>query len=180
MVGLGFVDSLQRGYNDCIVYVFFLREHNPVADKIVDIYLDVCALNRPFDDQHQMRIRLETDAVLLILANVRTQALRLCISPVHHAEIAAAPDPARKRSVQVLLDELGMQVIVERNVARRRSQELYAQGMGVADAAHVAYAEATGCDFITVDDRLLRQCRRIGVQIWFGTPIAFCDKETLR
>ncbi len=31
------------------------------------IYLDVCCLNRPFDDQRQDRIRLEADAVLLIL-----------------------------------------------------------------------------------------------------------------
>ena len=27
------------------------------------IYLDVCALNRPLDDQNQMRIRLEADYV---------------------------------------------------------------------------------------------------------------------
>lgn len=31
------------------------------------IYLDVCCLNRPFDDQTQERIRLEAEAVLLIL-----------------------------------------------------------------------------------------------------------------
>ena len=29
------------------------------------IYLDVCCLNRPFDDQTQERIRLESEAVLL-------------------------------------------------------------------------------------------------------------------
>ena len=32
------------------------------------VYLDVCALCRPFDDQAHMRIRLETEAVQLILA----------------------------------------------------------------------------------------------------------------
>ena len=31
------------------------------------IYLDVSCLNRPFDDQTQARIRLEAEAVLLIL-----------------------------------------------------------------------------------------------------------------
>ena len=31
------------------------------------IYLDVSCLNRPFDDQAQVRIRLEAEAVLLIL-----------------------------------------------------------------------------------------------------------------
>jgi hypothetical protein len=31
------------------------------------IYLDICYLNRPFDDQRQDRIRLESEAVPLIL-----------------------------------------------------------------------------------------------------------------
>jgi len=30
------------------------------------VYLDVCALSRPFDDQAFLRIRLETEAVNLI------------------------------------------------------------------------------------------------------------------
>ena len=31
------------------------------------LYLDVCTLGRPFDDQNMMRIRLETDSYHLIL-----------------------------------------------------------------------------------------------------------------
>ena len=38
------------------------------AKKPKLVYLDVCALNRPLDDQSQMRIRLEADAVSLILS----------------------------------------------------------------------------------------------------------------
>lgn len=30
-------------------------------------YLDVCCLNRPFDDQTQLRIKLETQAILEIV-----------------------------------------------------------------------------------------------------------------
>lgn len=33
------------------------------------IYIDVCALSRPFDDQSFLRIRLETEALNLILSN---------------------------------------------------------------------------------------------------------------
>lgn len=35
------------------------------------LYLDVCALSRPFDEQDYLRIRLETEAVNLILSNIR-------------------------------------------------------------------------------------------------------------
>lgn len=52
--------------------------------------------------------------------------------------------------------------------------------MGIADATHVAFAEAAESDFVTVDDRLLRQCRRIGVRTWYGTPMAYAEKEELR
>jgi hypothetical protein len=43
------------------------------------VYLDVCALSRPFDDQSQMRIRLETDAVQLILSHIRSGSLTLIV-----------------------------------------------------------------------------------------------------
>ncbi|WP_373529089.1 hypothetical protein [Nostoc sp.] len=41
------------------------------------IYLDVCCLNRPFDDQTQERIFLEAEAVLRILAIVQMGDWRL-------------------------------------------------------------------------------------------------------
>jgi len=37
------------------------------------LYLDVCTLCRPFDDQNMMRIRLETDAFYLILRNIQNK-----------------------------------------------------------------------------------------------------------
>jgi hypothetical protein len=56
------------------------------------IYLDVSALSRPFDDQDFMRIRLETEAVNLILSKVREGGLRLLVSSVHWKEIDAIQD----------------------------------------------------------------------------------------
>jgi len=56
------------------------------------VYLDVSALCRPFDDQTQMRIRLETDAVQLIFSHMRSGSLVMVASPVHDVEIGAIPD----------------------------------------------------------------------------------------
>ncbi|OQW87384.1 MAG: hypothetical protein BWK78_09065 [Thiotrichaceae bacterium IS1] len=56
------------------------------------IYLDVCALCRPFDDQRQIRIALKTQAVHLILSQVRQQRFELLLSPAHEAEILAIRD----------------------------------------------------------------------------------------
>jgi len=34
------------------------------------LYFDVCTLCRPFDDQQQLQIRMETDALYLIVRQV--------------------------------------------------------------------------------------------------------------
>lgn len=151
-----------------------------MANSIPSVYLDVCALNRPFDDQSQIRIQLETAAIHLILANVRSRALQLLVSPVHQIEVDAIPDITRRTSLQTLIRETGIQIHTEAPVARKRAIQLHRQGMGIADAAHIAYCESSGADFVTVDDRLLRQCRRIGISVWAGTPSGFCEKESLR
>lgn len=144
------------------------------------IYLDVCALNRPLDDQNQMRIRLEADAVSLILSHVRAHTVQMVVSPVHFSEASANPDLAKREHVQILLKEIGGEVTVDMSQARSRAEQLHELGLGVADAAHVAFAELANCDFVTVDDRLLRQLRRVGATVWFGAPTAYCDKEDLR
>jgi len=43
----------------------------------MNIYLDNCCFNRPFDDQSFIRIKLETDAKLHIQGKVRTHELEL-------------------------------------------------------------------------------------------------------
>jgi predicted nucleic acid-binding protein len=151
-----------------------------VSTKTRRVYLDVCALCRPFDDQNQMRIRLETDAVLLILSHVRSHTLTLIVSAAHHVEITAIEDLAERAHLQLLLQESGTSIPFDLARARQRAEQLVQSGLGLADAAHLALAEQAGSDFVTCDDHLLRQCRRIRPDIWCGTPIAYCEKEDLR
>jgi predicted nucleic acid-binding protein len=144
------------------------------------VYLDVCALCRPFDDQQQVRIRFETAAVELILAHIRQTGLQLVVSPAHHVEIDAIADREEGKQLTLLLKQLGTRFDFELPAARQRAEQLAQQGLGVADAAHLAFAEQAQADFVTVDDRLLKQCRRIKPTVWYGSPPAYCDKENLR
>ncbi len=41
------------------------------------VYLDNCTFNRPFDDQTQIRISLETEAKLYIQERIRDRTLEL-------------------------------------------------------------------------------------------------------
>lgn len=105
------------------------------------VYLDVCALCRPFDDQSQTRIRLETEAVQLILSHVRAGNLSLIVSPVHDTEITAIGDLAERIYLQVMLQRIGHRVPLDLSQARQRAEALVQQGLGPADAAHLACAE---------------------------------------
>jgi predicted nucleic acid-binding protein len=82
--------------------------------------------------------------------------------------------------VESLLAEIGTAADLDLGQAQRRAVSLLNQGLKPADAAHAALAEEAGCDFITVDDRLLRQLQRAALTVWFGNPVAYCDKEGLK
>ena len=45
--------------------------------KKVRLYLDNCTFNRPFDDQHQLKIKLETEAKLFIQQGIITGTYEL-------------------------------------------------------------------------------------------------------
>lgn len=59
------------------------------------IYLDVCCLNRPFDDSSQDRIRLEAKAVLSIYRKCRLTEWTLLNSEVIESELRQTPDIQR-------------------------------------------------------------------------------------
>ena len=82
--------------------------------------------------------------------------------------------------MQERLQALGESVTVDLAAARNRAEELYDLKFGVADAAHVAFAEQCGAEFISYDDSLLKKCLRHNIKVWCGTSVAFCEKEGLR
>ena len=108
------------------------------------IYLDVCVLSRPFDDQSLLRIRLETEAANLILSKVKNEEYRLVVSPIHWEEIKAISGNFERIELQERLQALGEFVTVDLAAASNRAEELYDLKFGVADAAHIAFAEQCG------------------------------------
>ena len=127
-----------------------------------------------------MRVRLETEAVQLILSHVRAGELILVVSPVHNVEVAAISDRTEREYLVSLLNQIGQRLSFDLIDVRGQAETLVAQGLGLADAAHLAFAEAAAADFVTCDDRLLRQCRRLPSTYWCGSPLALCEKENLR
>jgi hypothetical protein len=67
------------------------------------LYLDASVLNRPFDDQAQARIRLETEAFLAILERIETGRFELVSSAVLDYENKANPFSERRSRIETYL-----------------------------------------------------------------------------
>lgn len=119
------------------------------------IYLDACCLNRPFDDQQQIRIHLEAEAVIGILTKAETDRWELVGSEALQYELERMPDPERRRRMMRVLS--GIKTIHKINRAViKRAQELERLGFAGLDSLHLACAELEPADiFLTTDDRLL-------------------------
>ncbi|MBU2506080.1 MAG: hypothetical protein KJ799_05080 [Bacteroidetes bacterium] len=120
------------------------------------IYIDVCTLCRPFDNQNSMRIRLETDAFYLILDKTQKGIFELITSPVHYREIIDISDVHEKHHLLSLVNELSVYTEFNSLTARKRAEELVLLKFGLADSAHIAFAEQSADFFLTCDEKLLR------------------------
>ena len=85
------------------------------------IYLDVCCLNRPFDDQRDDRIRLESEAVLIILERCLNE-WRMIGSEVVDYEISKIPDSERREKVGILASLAKEKVILEDEIIERAKE----------------------------------------------------------
>lgn len=104
----------------------------------------------------------------------------MIVSPVHFREVAAIEESRERTEITALLHRYGTTPSCDLRSVRQRAEALHARRFGVADAAHVAFAEASADVFMTCDDRLLRQCRRASVRMRAMNPIDFCLVEDLR
>lgn len=121
------------------------------------LYLDNCAIQRPLDDQTQLRIRAEAEAVLGLLALCETSVLDLVVSGVHVVENQKNPYPDRRAHVDDVLSLAHIYVSTNTAVLLRAKQ-YETLGIGRLDALHLASAvEADVAYFCTTDDRLLQK-----------------------
>ena len=133
---------------------------------MVKIYLDNCCLNRPFDDQTQVRVRLESEAVLLILSRIEQGEWSWIGSDALTDEIEQTPDFGRRSRLQVVAGYVQDVVEIE-EPELERAKELQKLGFQGYDALHIACAESAKAEvFLTTDDRLLKLAKRLSKKLF--------------
>jgi len=146
----------------------------------VKIYLDVCCLNRPFDDHSQERIRLESEAVVTILG--RSKTLTLLTSEIVDLEISKIPDEDRKQKVSLLSSISKMNIVIDDEIMSR-ARELNKMGFKSFDAFHIACAERRQADaLLTTDGHLLKKATSLGqsIKIRLENPLRWLMEELIK
>ena len=139
----------------------------------VRVYLDVCCLNRPFDDLTQERVQFESDAILLILSRCQTGKWTLVSSEAVDLEINKIRNADKSKKILALLSVTGEKLVLS-EAAIARSSELQKHGIKPMDSLHLAVAEIAKVDvLLTTDDAFLRAASRINLNITVANPVTW-------
>ena len=121
------------------------------------VYLDLCVYNRPFDDQGQPRIVVETVEFMFLLEKVINKEITVINSFVLEYENSKSPLIDRRDKIEDLL-KIASEYVRYSERLENRAKDIEKKGFLAMDALHIACAEAAKSDFfITCDDVLLRK-----------------------
>ena len=126
------------------------------------VYLDNCCYNRPFDEQAQLRVRLETEAKMEVQSQMRLGILEYVWSEMLTGEVCDSPYVNLRE--KILLWRLGAIKYVEiTEEIIVRAEGFMRIGIKSSDAIHLSCAVEADCDwFFTVDKGILKKVSQIG------------------
>jgi predicted nucleic acid-binding protein len=148
----------------------------------VKIYFDLCIYNRPFDDQGQPRIVIETTELLFLLEKAINGEIRIINSFALEYENGKNPIVDRREKIRDLLGIAPEYVRYSERLGNR-AMEIEKIGFRAMDALHIACAEAVKSDFfITCDDLLLNRGRanKEKLNVTIISLMDFVSKEVFR
>ena len=143
------------------------------------VYLDNCTYNRPFDDQSQIRISLETQAKLYIQSLIRSNKIDLIYSYVCFYENYINPFENKRLSI-FEFSKYAKSTVKENKEILVKANEIIRNRIKPLDALHLSCAIIAKADyFITFDDGILAYTTK---EIDILDPIMFlkywASKET--
>jgi predicted nucleic acid-binding protein len=139
------------------------------------IYLDNCCYNRPFDDQAQIRIMLETQAKMYIQRLIISKEIELAFSFISRSENSENPFIENRTSIFHFF-RFATKYVGSENLEdiKNLRDNLMKMNIKMKDATHLACAILAKCDYlITTDDNFIK--RYDGKEIKIVNPINFLE-----
>ncbi len=138
------------------------------------IYLDNCCYNRPFDDQMQERIHLESEAILTVLKMGQMKKVIIVGSEILELEINRMIDENKKRKVLDLYKVADMQIFYTDKIRKRSADIMSVSKIRTFDSLHIAAAEEANADvLLTTDDKFEKMAEKLDLKTRVVNPLRF-------
>jgi len=139
------------------------------------IYLDNCCFNRPFDDQRQVKIRIETEAKLFIQEKIINNQIELAWSYILEYENECNPFEERKNAIRKWKRIASIDIDEKKEIIDE-AKTLERLGVKSKDALHVSCAVYSRCDyFITTDEEIVNKLQAYD-KIYILNPVSLINK----
>ena len=140
----------------------------------MQIYLDTCCLNRPFDEHINERVILEAEAILGIIDRCETESNWMFFSSdVLDDEISRIVHPVKKQKVLTLYHSASAHIDLNENIIEQaKNQERF--GLRPFDSLHLACAEYAQADvLLTTDKKFIRQAKQLELKTNVINPLVW-------
>jgi predicted nucleic acid-binding protein len=140
----------------------------------IKVYLDNCTYNRPFDDQTQIKITLETEAKRYIQRLIVDKKIDLTYSFVNRFENSISPHELNKNFINNFFSNAISYIdYTHAGTVAERAVEIMKAHIKTRDAYHISCAIEDGCDYFITTDKLLLNYKT--PEIFICNPIQFID-----
>jgi len=142
------------------------------------VYLDYNCFQRGFDDPIQVRIQMEALACQEIFIMAERNEVQLAWSFMHQDETLLCPFPARKYEALRLATLCNVRVGPKEEISQLARSFQENCGLTAKDAVHLACASEIKSDyFLTCDDRLMKQAKKLNLKIVLMNPVDYIRQE---
>jgi len=140
----------------------------------VRIYLDNCCFNRPYDDQIQEKIHLESEAVLAIIKKGEQLNFEFIGSSALDLEISQIPDIYKREKVKFFYEQTITTKAKYNKAILERAKELQElSAIRMLDIFHLAFAESYSDILLTTDLRFEKACSKLSLKIKVMNPMNY-------
>ena len=138
------------------------------------IYLDNCCYNRPFDDQTQERIHLESEVILAVLKMGQMKRVSIVGSEILELEMKRMQDENKKRKVLDLYGIADMHIPYSEKIRKRSVEIMSVSQIRTFDSLHIAAAEEANAEILlTTDDKFEKMAEKLELRTRVVNPLRF-------
>jgi len=139
------------------------------------IYLDCCCYNRPFDDQTQEKIRIESEVILTIINMFRQNNCEIVGSSALDIEIEQIKDIAKKEKVKIFYEQTITQKMKITDDILKKMQEMSEEvNIKKFDLLHLLLAENANANvLLTTDDKFEKASSKLNPKVKVLNPIKY-------